>query len=247
MDEHGSLNAALERQSPIPLYYQLKQLLAARITAGELKPDDMLPTEEELQEQYGLSRTTVRQALRELELEGLITRFRGRGTFVAKPKLSHGLAPHRSLTQYLRDQGAVPGWRVLSSELRLPPGEVAQALAVPAGANIFYLERLRLADDEPIGYHMAYVAPLLIPYIDMTRLASGGSLAYLEGSGRLEKSKAHRIIEAVAAPEEIADLLEIDAGSPMLSIRRTTLSPTGVPFEYMRALYRGDRLQYHIV
>ncbi len=218
----------------------------SKIVAGEWKPGDLLPTEEELQEQFGLSRTTVRQALRELELEGAITRFRGRGTFVARPKLSHGLAPHQSLSQYLLDQGATPSWRVINSGLRLPSEEIVQVFAIPPGTNVFFLERLRLADAEPIGYHMAHVAPQLIPYVDTSKLATGGSLAYLESNGRLEQSTAQRIIEAVAASEQTAEILEIEPGSPMLSIRRMTLSAEGVPLEHMRALYRGDRLQYHV-
>ena len=78
----------LTRESPVPLYIQLKQLLIDRIAAGDWKPGDMLPTEEQLQEQYGVSRTTVRLAFKELEIEGKISRQQGRGTFVSEPKIS---------------------------------------------------------------------------------------------------------------------------------------------------------------
>ena len=84
---------SIERESPIPLYYQLKQLLVERIKHNELQPGDIFPTEEQLQKKYQLSRTTVRQALKELEIEGLISRHRGRGTFVSRPKISHSSEP----------------------------------------------------------------------------------------------------------------------------------------------------------
>lgn len=236
----------IKRESPLPLYYQLKQLLAERITNEDLLPGDMLPTEEQLQEQYGLSRTTVRQALKELELEGKISRFRGRGTFVSKPKISHSPDPHFSLTNYLLQQGVEPGWQVLSAEWVPASSEVAERLALDRGTPVYCLRRLRLANDEPIGYHVAHVISTLARSIDEERLTQGGSLDYLRATGRLSGSYASRIIEAILAPAETANLLDIVKGSPILSIRRRVFNQDGIPVELLRAMYRGDRLQYHI-
>ena len=148
---------SIDRESPVPLYYQLKQLIAKQITEGEWLPGDMLPTEEQLQEQYGLSRTTVRQALKELEIEGLISRYRGRGTFVARPKISHSPDPHFNLTAYLTEQGMRPGWRIISAKWVSATAEVAERLALETGTLVYQLRRLRLANDEPIGYHIAHI------------------------------------------------------------------------------------------
>ena len=136
----------IERESPIPLYFQLKQLLAERIKSGEWQPGTMLPTEEQLQEQYGLSRTTVRQAMKEMEFEGKITRHRGRGTFVSKPKISHSPDPRFNLTAYLTQQGMQPGWRVIAAEWVPAKAGEAERLAIDVGVELFRLRRLRLAN-----------------------------------------------------------------------------------------------------
>lgn len=236
----------IDRESPIPLYYQLKELLTGRITSDEWQPGDMLPTEEQLQEQYELSRTTVRQALKELEFEGKISRYRGRGTFVSKPKISHSPDPHFNLTAYLTQQGMEPGWQVLSAGWVSATAEVADRLGVKAGSRVYQLQRLRMANDEPIGYHITHVIPALGEAIDENRLDQGGSLDYLHGPGQLEESYANRTIEAILASDETAKLLDIVKGSPILLIRRQVFNADGVPVEDMRAMYRGDRFQYRV-
>ncbi|HSG17289.1 MAG TPA: GntR family transcriptional regulator [Anaerolineae bacterium] len=236
----------IERESPVPLYYQLKQLLAERIAKGEWQPGDMLPTEEQLQDQYGLSRTTVRQALKELEVEGLISRHRGRGTFVSRPKISHSPDPRFNLTAYLIEQGMQPGWRVISAGWVQATAEVAERLAVDSGVRLYRLRRLRLSSDEPIGYHIAHVIPALGRAVDENHLDQGGSLDYLRATGQLDQSLANRTIEAVLASEEVAKHLDILKGSPILKIRRRVFNAAGVPVEDMRAMYRGDRFQYRV-
>lgn len=237
---------SIERDSPIPLYYQLKQLLGQRIVSGELQSGDMFPTEEQLQEEYQLSRTTVRQALKELELEGLVSRHRGRGTFVTQPKIHHSPEPHFSLTDALLKQGIQPDWRVLSAEWVPASAEIAAALGLETGTPVFQLRRLRLTNKEPIGYHIAHASPALAAALDKEQISRGGSLDYLRGNDALEGSYANRTLEAIGAPPEVAELLDIDAGSPMLQIRRHVLHREGHILEILQAMYRGDRLQYHV-
>jgi GntR family transcriptional regulator len=237
---------AIERESPVPLYHQLKQLLTERIANGDWLPGDMLPTEEQLQEQYGLSRTTVRQALRELEYEEKISRFPGRGTFVTKPKISHSLDPEFDFTAFLTQQGMRPSWRVLSIEWVPASTQLAERLVLNAGTLVYQLRRLRLANDEPIGYHTTHVIPELGENINDQWLEQGDSLDYLRKSGQLGESYANRIIEATLATEETAKLLDAVPGSPILLIRRRVFDSEGTAIEDMRALYRGDRFQYRI-
>lgn len=237
---------SVERDSPIPLYHQLKQLLEGRIASGEFRPGDMLPTEEQLQEQYQLSRITVRQALKELAYEGKVSRHRGRGTIVSQPKLSHSPEPLLSLTDALLQQGIQPSWRVLEADWVPAPEKVAARLGLEAGTPIYCLKRLRLANREPIGYHIAYAVPELTEIIDESLLDSGGSLDYLRASDALTDSYANRTLEAIAATAEVAQLLNIDEGEPLLLINRQVLNRSGRVVEDLRAMYRGDRLQYHI-
>ena len=149
----------IDRDSKVPLYYQLSELLMESIRRGDLEPGDMLPTEQQLQETHDLSRTTVRQALRELEVEGMVTRYRGRGTFVSEPKVTHN--PRLSLTDYLEQKGMRPGWQVLDATWIAAPKEVAERLQIPPESQTYRLRRLRLADGAPIGHHTAFVSPEL--------------------------------------------------------------------------------------
>lgn len=236
----------INRNSPLPLYYQLKQLLVEQMANGEWKPGDILPTELSLQKEHDLSRTTVRQAIREMELEGLVTRFRGRGTFVAEPKVVHSPESQNSLTNFLMHQGKNPGWRLISSGMCIPPEAVSKSLQQPSGEEVFCLRRLRLSDNEPIGYLVSYVSPNYIEAVNETDFVEGGSLHYLRHQGHLVNSRAIRVLEAVPAQEEEASLLGVDIGVPLLRVRRTVFDRDEKPIEEFRGTYRGDRFQYKI-
>lgn len=236
----------IDRDSPIPLYYQLKQLLAESITSGELQPGDLFPTEEQLQDEFQLSRTTIRQALKELEIEGLVSRYRGRGTFVTQPKIDHSAEPHFSLTDALLRQGIQPSWRVLSAEWIPAAPDVAGVFGLDPNTPVFRLRRLRFTNHEPIGYHVAHAAPAMAAFINKDQFESGGSLHYLRSNDTLDSSYANRTLEAIAATAEVAELLSVDLGSPILLIRRQVLGQDGSVLETLQAMYRGDRLQYNI-
>ena len=236
----------IERGSPLPLYHQLKRILLDEIDQGRWKPGELMPGELELQDTYGLSRSTVRQAMRELEFEGRIARQRGRGTFVAPPKLAHSPEPTGSLTDTLEGRGIKPAWRLLSIGDELPPREVAEHLEVSGDATLLCVRRLRLADDEPIGIHVAHVAPAFRHLVDEGRLSLGRSLDYLNVGRALDGSRAERVLDAVAASDTDAGALGIETGTPLLRVRRTVVAKEGKPIEHLSAVYRGDRFEYRI-
>lgn len=236
----------IDRSSPVPLYYQLKRLILNKIEDNELKPGDILPTEQQIQEMYDLSRTTVRQALSELADEGRIIRHRGRGTFITKPKVRHMPEKYPDLSDYMMAQGIKPGWRLLSAAWVDPTEEVCKALSVSADEKVFQLERLRFANDEPIGYQLAHLAPQFATYIDPSAFTEGGSLRYLNRLTLLEDSTAHRTIEAIEANEKFAELLGVAVGAALLRVTRMTYTQDFTPIELFSGVYRGDRFQYHI-
>ncbi|MFN4294134.1 MAG: GntR family transcriptional regulator [Thermoflexales bacterium] len=236
----------IDRNSPVPLYYQLKQQMLEKIEKGEWKPGDSVPTEQELQQSYNLSRTTVRQALAEMVMEGRLTRQRGRGTYVAQPKFQHDPLRHRGIGQYLLEQGLTPGWKVLDARHIAAPAEIAARLHLPRNARVYCLQRLRLASEEPIGYLVSYVPEALAEAIDRSALDKGGSTDYLKRLPQMGEHCIERSIEAVAAGEPEAKLLRIKRGAPMLSIERLILARDGTPIEFLRARYRGDRMKYQI-
>jgi GntR family transcriptional regulator len=237
----------LERTSPVPLYHQLKELLATKLRKGEWRPGELFPGEQELQSTYALSRTTVRQALRELELDGFLTRHRGRGTFVSFPKLTHDPRPGRTLASRASKEGTKANWKVLTASWVAGPADVLAKLNLPRGSKVHELRRLRRVNGETLGVHVAYVPEAFADAIDEGAFTKGSSLAYLEGQAAMRGASVDRVLEANLADEEEAEVFGIDEGAPILCIRRLTLSRAGVPLEYCLARYRGDRFQYHFV
>ncbi len=235
----------IDRESPIPLYYQLKQIITQKLNQSFWKPGEKLPTEDEIHQDYGVSRTTVRQALRELELEGRITRQAGRGTFVAQPKVREGTEPFKSTIAEIQADGIELGWKLISADWEPVPDQIAARIGVPSGSQAFCLRRLRLANNEPIGMAVSFVPKEFSDKIDLEHAEDGGSMNYLEGT-ELDKCDAERIVEALPAEREEAEILQLERREPVLVITRVVRNCDAQPIEYFRGVYRGDRFQYHI-
>jgi GntR family transcriptional regulator len=236
----------INRNSSVPLYYQLKQIILEMIREQELNPGDRLPTEEELQKEYTLSRTTVRRALHELELEGRVKRVRRRGTIVTRPQIVHRpeLSYH-PFNEHLATSSAL-GWKVLFAGTVPAPPDVAKRLKIESGTETFHLRRLHLVEDEIIGYHEAYVSPNFNEAIEETRMTESGTLQYLDGEGHLSGSLADRVIQAVSADEQLSDLLQVEVGAPLLKVVRLVYDEDENPIEDLTAYFRGDHFIYRV-
>ena len=235
----------IDRDSHLPLYFQLKELLLGSIKNGVWKPGHQLPTEEEIQREYELSRTTVRQALRELELEGRIHRQPGRGTFVTQPKAQEGTESFTLDMMRLEEFGMELKWRVLSAEQVPATTEVASNLKIQPGTNIFELRRLRIANDLVIGYMISCLAGEFLKDVDTSLLGVGGSMNYISRLD-LAKCTVERVLEALPGKRNETNFLEMPHGDPVLVLTRLLRNMDGKPIEYYRAYYRGDRFRYHI-
>ncbi len=149
--------SVLERSNPLPLYYQLKEVLRQQIRAGHLAPHTAIPSEPELVARYHVSRATVRQALTELVNEGLLYRQHGKGTFVCEPRVQQTLSELTSLTQDIQRRGKRPGGILLVSELIRGTESVRKWLELADEEQVIRLERLRTADDLPIAHEIDYL------------------------------------------------------------------------------------------
>ena len=236
----------LESKSGIPLYRQLKKVLSLRITQGVWKPGDLFPSEKELEAEFKVSRTTVRQALRELDYDGLISRHRGRGTFVSEPKLQHSPGERGALSDALDRLGMKAEWTLIEAGLAPIPEEPALALGVATDTQLFRVARVRMVDGTALGYLVSYVASGIPVAADGASLTQGVSLSYLDGSGLLSDGTAARSVDAISAGDEVAQHLGIDSGVPVLRIRRTITAASGQPVEFLVAQYRGDRFEYSL-
>jgi GntR family transcriptional regulator len=247
----NTMSIRLSRVDPlsaVPKYYQLAEILRQKIESDEWKTHDSLPAERELEVIYGVSRTTVREALNYLAKRGYIYREHGRGTFVARPKMQQSLHLLRSFTDDMTARGSSPGQRILELEYVEPTSRIRQQLELPLETSkVMKLERLRYADNEPIGIHTAYLPLSTDQPVTVDELLHSGSLyALLESKFNLIPVEAEQTIEATGANKEEAALLEVEEGSPLLLVERTSLSYQRQPMEFVKMLYRADRYKYHM-
>ncbi|HZR44518.1 MAG TPA: GntR family transcriptional regulator [Ktedonobacteraceae bacterium] len=232
------------RNSPLPRYFQLKEILREKIRSGEWKPGDHIPSERELSEQYGISRMTARQAITDLVNEGLFYREKGKGTFVSRHKVTQQLIRLTGFNEDMRARGLRPGTKVLSAQMSPADQSTAERLHIEPGHLLFCLRRLRLADAQPLAIE---TSQLNFPGCEklLEEDLEGNSLyRLLETQYGLPLLEAEQELEAGLAGEEEARLLQIPVGSPVLFTRRTTYTDRNQPIEYARAVYRGDKYTF---
>ncbi len=241
-----SVKNGLRDDSPIPLYVQLGEILRRQIVSGLYAPGEQLPTEKEFCERYGVSTITVRQAVLNLVDEGLLYRRRGKGTFVAEPKLSRDISTIYSFSEDMKRLGLRPSSRVLDLRL-IEADEVKAQLSLPGeGEHVFLIVRLRLADGTPLLLETTYIPSRIAPGL-MGKDLSGRSLyAILKEDYGVEVSSAVESFESVILDAEEAELLGCPAASAAFHIERTAYDPSGVPVELTSSLTRADRCKFSI-
>jgi GntR family transcriptional regulator len=218
-----------------PAHAQIESALEHAIERGRLSPGDRLPAERELAERYGVSRMTLRQALGALEQRGRLTRSKGRygGTYVAAPKLE--LAGTSALSDQLRGLGVAAGARVLSAvERDAKPDEAV------LGPRVFAIERVRLANGEPVALERgAYAADAFPGLLDEP--LDGSLYELIRVRYEDVPVRAVERLEPGLAREDEAVALGIEIGAPVMLVERTAFSAAGRPLERSRDVFRGDR------
>ncbi len=232
-------------RGPVPLYYQVAEILEAEWSSG-YEPGRQIPTESELMARFAVSRTTVRQAMGLLEEKGLLTRRPGKGSFLSRPKLQVELS---ELTGFVEDMvalGLQASARVIKTELITPGPPVTDHLKLPPGARVVYIERVRLAEEEPISFDVTYLPQEVGSQIAQEDLEIHPIFSLMEDKYGIPLGEADYAIEASNAPARIARLLDIPSGSPIFIIERTSFSNTGEPVDYEKLHYRADKIRYHM-
>ena len=237
----GSLDFALDRGSPVPLYYQLARQLEAAIEHGVLAPGNLLGNEIDLSLRLGLSRPTVRQAIQTLVDKGLLVRRRGVGTQVVHSQVRRPLELS-SLYDDLEAAGQGPATRVVRNETVPAPADVAAALSLPEGGEVMLLERLRLTHSEPVALLCNYLPAGLLP-LDSARLESTGLYRMLRTAG-ITLHSARQTIGARRATGEEATRLDEQEGTAVLTMQRTAYDDTGRAVEYGTHIYRASRYAF---
>lgn len=240
----------LNRSGPLPLYFQLKEALLEEIRTERLVPGDQLPTEQDIERRYGISRTTIRQALNELLMEGIIERVQGKGTFIAVPKI-HGVGALTSFTENMLNQGHLPAHRLLDSYVAEPPTQVASTLELEPKEQCRFLRRLFLADDRIVGLAETWMPLRVLGEHDALFEAGqpgGGSLYQMLQLPPLSIAMGRAVerITSRLADDVQAAYLGCVPGAASLLVDRVTYDIEERPFESTRMVFLGEDYEYRI-
>ena len=232
---------------PVPKYYQLKEVILAKIADGTWTIGVAIPPEPELCSTFEVSRITVRRAISELVHEGKLYTIQGKGTFIARPKLDERFVQRAfGFFEDMKSQGLVVETQILQQEIIPVPEAVAAHLHVAPDTPVHILMRVRAFQDEKVLVSTTYIPVSYCPNLVHDDLTSHSLYRWLETTYGLTIAHAQRSLEAVAAQEWQAKLLAIPVGNPLLLLESVVFLPNGKPLEYSRTFHRGDRTRVTI-
>lgn len=240
-----NLYLMLRRDSPDPLYVQIKEFLISEIKAGHYRPDQRLPSERELSEQFQVGRMTVRQALLALMHEGKTYTRIGKGTFVLAPKIDQQLRALTGFSQDVQSRGGQPSSQVLDARIIQAPPNIANKLNLQPGTDTILLSRLRLADGTPMALETAHLPHTLFPNLLAHDFAVESLYEVLQHEYNVSLVQAEQTIEAgLASPHEI-EMLSLKPPAAVLKMERLSYNQDRQPVEYVFSIYRADRYKFH--
>jgi GntR family transcriptional regulator len=228
----------------LPLYAQVEKALIARITDGSLSPGTRLPSEDCLVQEYAVSRTTIRAAIQSLIQRGLVEIQRGKGTFVTLPKMTQELTELTGFVEDMQTLGRKAAAKVLDQQVMAASEVVARQLALPKGSPVVRIQRVRLADGNPLSFDETYLPKELGRKITTNNLETNPIFSLLEQKYNTPLIEAEYRLEASCADAAVATALNIDIGSPIFLIERTSYSIGHRPVDYEKLHYRGDRIRF---
>ncbi|MTI66838.1 MAG: GntR family transcriptional regulator [Firmicutes bacterium] len=236
----------IQKDSRIPLYCQLMDVIIEKIETKEFKENDKLPSERELCEQYEISRATVRQAIQELEKEGYIYKQHGKGTFVSPEKMKQDLLEFYSFTEEMKKLGKTPSSKVIDFEIIHADERISRKMNIKINEMVYKFTRLRLADNIPMMLETSYVPYDRFPGIKRADLEENAMYDIFKKRFQAEFTKAEESFRPVSTREDEAKLLLIETDSPSMMIKRKTYEKENI-IEYTVGIARGDKFKYRVV
>lgn len=232
--------------SPVPLYMQIKEILRDRILDGTYRAHEQMPSESDLMQAFGVSRITVRQALGDLQKEGIIFKIHGKGTYVSKPKAFQNIGQLQGFGEAMSRLGYETFSRVVGVK-ELPAGPaVGPRLGTAENEPITELRRVRYLNRAPISLDVTYVPKSIGERLAKEDLAHRDVFLILENDYGIALGEAQLQIEAMLADEYLARQLQVEEGAPVLRIERLTYTTDGKPIDFEYLFYRGDAFQYRM-
>ena len=228
----------------LPLYAQVENVIIDRIANGSLAPGSRLPSEDSLVQEYAVSRTTIRAAIQSLVQRGLVEIRRGKGTFVTHPKITQELTELTGFVEDMQALGRQPTAKVLDQQIVAANQVVARRLALPQGAPVVRIQRVRIADCMPLSYDETYLPKDLGKKVMADNLDTEPIFSLLEQKYNTPLVEAEYQLEAVCADATVAQALRIGVGSAIFLIERTSYSIGHRPVDYEKLHYRGDQMRF---
>lgn len=228
----------LDLKSPLPLYVQLREILRRDIESGHYTIGEQIPAEHEIVKKFGVARATVRQAISDLVHEGLLLRRQGKGTFVCRTRRLDTIEPLISFTAEMTARGIIPGAKVTFAG---KPGHIPDAVKHVLGEKdpLFYLQRIRTADEVPIAIEYSYINNTLVPEINNTIL-TGSLYQLLAYHYHINIARVSQSVSSSLPDQEQVELLHIDGHTPVLILERTLFTDGDRPFYWLKFIFRSD-------
>lgn len=227
-----------------PIYKQIENYLKDLIDTGKIKPGELLPSENNISEEFNVTRMTVRSAFNNLVKDGYITRKRGIGSIVLANKISDNIGTMKSFTNEMISKGYSITTRLISLNIVEADSTISDRLEIDLESNVWEVKRVRCAEGQPVSYMITYMPVKMFPnlrkencnslykYIDECNMVIGG---------------ANRSVEAVISHEEIMELLELEYEAPLLHIEQVARLDSGEVFEYSHTYHYGYKLTLNAI
>lgn len=235
----------IDKDSNVPLYLQLVNIIKGNISKQILKEGDKIPAERELTEKYTISRSTVRQALSELEKQGLICKIHGKGNFVSKKTINQDLSRFYSFSNEMVKQGKIPGNKILYLLSKNAGDQIANKLKINKNDKIFVLTRIRLADNEALMYETSYLPYKRFKNLSEEDIENKGLYNTLKDKFSATFSYAEETFYPCILNQEDSKFLNAVPGELGIIIERTTYEGNQI-IEYTYSTVKGDKFKYKV-
>jgi GntR family transcriptional regulator len=240
------MSLKIDKQSPIPRYYQLAELIREQVRRGDYQPGEKLPSVQELADQAGISRMTARQAVELLVRDGTLVVRHGAGTFVADPKLVSDAFHLLGFTESMASRGIIISSQVLEQAVIVPAAPVADSLMLGPGETVIQIRRLRLVGNMPLLLETSSIPSQLCPGLESEDLASQSLYAILAEQFGIYLQRTHHTLEAILPGAEERQYFGLELRTPVIVQEGVAYLEDNIPVEYFRAVYRGDRFKFEL-
>ncbi|MCR2823485.1 GntR family transcriptional regulator [Lederbergia panacisoli] len=239
------MDKILDSSSILPLYHQLQEILRENIESGIWKPSDIIPSENQLMQEYNISRNTVKKAIENLVQDGILYRVQGKGTFVSRPKFEQSLIGFYSFSKVMKERGLSPMDVIENIEKKKAKPRIAKQLKINEEDYVFELKRIRYAQGEPVIFETSYIPEKYCPRLSHEKLERNSLYDLMQKEYGIFVTKAKETFEPILIKSYESRFLEVEEGFPALALDRIAFDAYEVPVEFCHSIVRGDRCRFY--